>query len=186
MNYARRKSFRAELLLFVGLTVITACMAQEPVLPSAALLQEIKTHGARKVVERLRAEVEIPGGVEGFKQVATPLWNQAIEQIETGDPRWLEVAQALKSGTDAGSSMELQIAVSVALPKAPAEVLSMLGTDYRGFRLEEICSGILIEPPPGLQESLLQRSEAALLALRIPELEDKRRMCLKYVQESRK
>lgn len=184
MSYVWAGCLRAGLLLCVGFVATSACAAQKHSLSPASLLQEIKTHGARKVVTRLSTEIESPSTAEGFKQSSTPLWDEVIEQIETGNSQWLDVAQALKPGTDVHLSESLNIALSIALPKAPSQVLRILGSDRRNFQVETICSALLIEPSPGVQEALLQRSEAALRALRVPKLEDERQACLQHVQTS--
>lgn len=184
VSYASAGCLRAGLLLFVA---TAACAAQKHSLTPALVLQEVRTHGAKKVVARLSKEVELPSGTEGFRQFAAPLWDEVIEQIETGDPQWLAVAQALRPGTDAGSAEALMITISQALPNAPANVLRIVNTDahdQRSFNIERVCSASLIEPLSGVQESLLQRSEAALLALRVPELEGKRQACLQHIQAS--
>lgn len=172
--------------LMLALLAATACATPNDPLSPHSLLQEIKTHGARSVVARLHEDVTVPGKTGGLPAVIhNKGWYHVLEQIATGDTQWLDVARALYPGSDAGAAEALQIVVAEALPKAPAQVLRMLGTDYRGYEFKIVCSAPHNEPPPGVVEAYLQQAEAALLALRVPELEERRQLCLQYIREGK-
>jgi hypothetical protein len=93
-------------------------------LEPAAILEQIKSEGAQKDVERLYA----PGGQ----------WNDVMAEIGKGQRDWLVVARALHRGTDGGASEELDEAIFFALAPAPGPVLRLL--KERVFQVDFVCS----------------------------------------------
>jgi hypothetical protein len=79
---------------------------------AAALLADVKTQGATAVVAKLRSD--------------NARWNQVMASIGQGHREWLQVASALRPGTDAGASEALDEAVFLALKTAPSTVLQLL------------------------------------------------------------
>jgi hypothetical protein len=113
--------------------VAEAGTSPAPSLRAENLLADVNARGARAVVATLRSD--------------TSLWDQVMTNIGHGSRQWLEVAAALRPGTDAGASEALDEAVFLALRSAPTRVLQMLkngtfdttivcssniGTDYSG------------------------------------------------------
>jgi hypothetical protein len=90
-------------------------------LESSAVMKQIQERGAEQTARELWSSGR---------------WNELIEKIETGEKRWLEVAKALRPGTDAGASEMLHLAAGVALVRSPREVLLLLGP---GMSLEAVC-----------------------------------------------
>ncbi len=53
-------------------------------------------------------------------------WEQVLDHIGSGDPRWIALARPLASGTDASTAETLSAALAEALPKSPRAVLNAL------------------------------------------------------------
>lgn len=136
--------------IFIGLMLLTA---RAHALTAPELIERIDQQGPRAVVDDLAFSKD------------TSQWAFVLSQIESGDPAWLEVAIRLKPGTDASTSESLSIAVALALPNAPANVLPL--TDH-GFTLTHMCSAPLIEPPHEVFVSLVERTIRALEAAALP------------------
>jgi hypothetical protein len=91
---------------------------------AVALLADVKTQGASAIVAKLRAD--------------NARWDQVMAAIGQGRREWLQVAAALRPGTDAGASEALDEAIFLALKTAPSTVLQLLkdGT----FETRAVCS----------------------------------------------
>jgi len=115
----------ARITCVVGaLMAISAASAAAIGLQAETVLTDIKAQGARSVVARLYAN--------------TDQWNQVLAKIGHGSRKWLEVAAALRSGTDAGSSEALDEAMFLALKTAPVPVLRLLKEG--SFETKAVCS----------------------------------------------
>lgn len=64
------------------------------------------------------------------------------EDIESGDPKWLDVACRLHEFSDASVTLSLQFSVARALPRKPLHVLSLIGTC---FEVDDVCTDPYIE-----------------------------------------
>lgn len=69
-------------------------------------------------------------------------WTYILNQITSGDPAWLQVAEYLKGHSDASTTSALHYAVSHALKNAPDNVLAILG---RPYSVKKICRSPFIE-----------------------------------------
>lgn len=107
-----------------ALTVACAANAATIGLQAETVLTDIRAQGARSVAARLYAD--------------TDQWNQVLGKIGHGSRKWLEVAAALRSGTDAGSSEALEEALFLALKTAPVPVLRLLKEG--SFETKAVCS----------------------------------------------
>jgi hypothetical protein len=87
-------------------------------------LADVKAQGARTVVAALWSD--------------NGRWNQVMANVGDGKPEWLEVAVALRPGTDAGAAETLDEAIFFALKTAPVAVLQLL-KDGR-FETSLVCS----------------------------------------------
>jgi hypothetical protein len=112
--FMRSKQFATILGLLIAVTMaIPARNAQSAApLQAAAVLGDIKSRGARAVVDSLWA-------VDGR-------WDTVMTNVAGGKAEWLEVAAALHPGTDAGASETLDEAIFLALKPAPVAVLWLL------------------------------------------------------------
>lgn len=148
--------------LCIALLVVAASTA-----PPAAddILRQVADEGARVVVSRLL--------------VSADTFEKVCERIESGESTWLQVARALKPGTDAATTFSINYAVARALPAAPASVLALID---RGFTLEDVCTSPFIEPKPGVAERYTQRTVEALQKPVSAELEGVRMACLRRVR----
>lgn len=154
------KRISAFLLAFVLVGPVASCAHLST--PSAqALLQRIGSDGGRKVLWDLWEHESEFGYV--------------ISGIESGDPGWLKVAAALRPYSDAGASLSLDYAVALALPKAPVQVLALVG---RGFDIDDICTSPFIEPEPGVAEAYERAALAALEGIEGPNAAE----CAKRIQ----
>jgi len=91
-------------------------------------MTEIYTIGSKAVIEKLwNSDETHPND-----------WDRLMEKIESGEKKWLEVAKSLKPASDAGSSEELNGAMSLALLKNPLDVLSMIQTGP--FNISDVCT----------------------------------------------
>jgi hypothetical protein len=66
-------------------------------------------------------------------------WPLLIDKVAAGSVEWLEVAELLAPGTDAGYSLQLRFAVTYALANEPANVLRMLD---RVYSTKDICDDV--------------------------------------------
>ena len=113
--------------LLLALFVPSLVEAEE--LTPAQILKSISAHGARETVGSLHES-----GTD---------WYVVVQQVSAGDPAYLAVAEALRPGTDAGASSELNIAVFIALARSPLLVLGMLRDTQVGagaFSVRFVCS----------------------------------------------
>lgn len=146
-------------------------------LSAAKLQSEIKKHGPRRVVERLTA-------------TSWARFDRVCHMVETGNRNWLTVARLLKPGTDAGSAESLDFAVARALPKAPAEILSMVqGEEHNvsgGFGLADVCTVPFLEEEQHVVDRYLVSAERALEKMkkdsRHRQLETLRQKCLERIR----
>ncbi|MDR7132847.1 hypothetical protein J2X06_000031 [Lysobacter niastensis] len=142
------------ILLSLALADPVALAAEGSTSPSAqALLGLIAKEGGRKVLWNLW---------ERDKE-----FDRVISGIESGDPSWLKVATALKPFSDGAASLSLDYAVAPALPKAPNQVLALVG---HGFSAADICTSPFIEPDPGVAEAYERQALAALSKVKAPAL----------------
>lgn len=127
---------------------------------------EIKRVGAKHVVDTM------------FSIDPDSEWTRMLDNISTGSKEWLDVAKQLKVESDAGASLDLDLAVAAALPTAPSAVLSVLdgsvenSSDVIGvFSVSDVCRvPYLVEEDEQLAEAreLLRKAEFALLKLDDP------------------
>jgi hypothetical protein len=113
-----------------------------------------------------------------------------LQKVESGDRAWINVAVRLRAASDAGVSLMLEQALTMALPKSPALVLESLtqGEDVSQFSLQVICSGdtFLKDEPRGRVLAWYKQSEHALAKLTQPSLKAKRDECLRSLRAGRK
>ncbi len=87
------------------------------------IINEIDKRGAKQIVFELYQDQET--------------WYSVLRKIGTGEESWLKVATALRSGSDAGASEMLTLAVGEALEHKPAVVFKIA---LQAFELRDICS----------------------------------------------
>jgi hypothetical protein len=131
-----------------------------PSVSSAELGREISDKGANKALQDLYADQR--------------RWEQVLGQISAGRDTWLDVADRLRSVSDAGASEALDQAVSAALPKNPRGVLKLLD---KHFTLEAVCTSQFIEPPSGVEKRFLAEAKRALSRVKTGPLAAKARSC---------
>lgn len=147
-----------------------ACAGSGPIdlHDGSAFLSEVNRKGASQVIRQLRD---------------TPDWYRVTERIASGEPAWIDAAVALRAGSDAGSTSELQSALLVALSKNPVYGLRVLEpiakSPSRPFTLAEICGG-RNDPSPTYQEAITEhrRVKEAVGSVQLMELASKKALCL--------
>lgn len=93
-----------------------------------SILNAIQKEGASNIVRLILS-----------KEGGWHLCFSMLNNIETGNEKWLEVAKKLRPGTDAGATFTLELSVARALPDAPEAVLSLI-KDAKEFSFNDICS----------------------------------------------
>ena len=126
-NFASRcPQFASALALAFAITA--AFMAWSDVPPPSVnapdILSDIRIDGAHIVVTKLWDR--------------NRGWDEVMAKIATGKKEWLDVAAALRPGTDGGASQTLDEAVFLALQSAPVAVLKLL--DGNPFDTDSVCS----------------------------------------------
>lgn len=111
-------------LLFGISAVSIAATSSSASLHASGVLAAVRARGPHAVVAALWSD-------DGR-------WNQVMTNIGSGRPEWLNVAVALRPGTDAGTAETLDEAIFFALRTAPAAVLKLL-KDGR-FDTKFVCS----------------------------------------------
>jgi len=147
--------------LMATIWVVAASPAQAAVPDPEVLLREIQTSGAKTVLHRLWARQSMFEGM--------------CERIETGDPRWLEVARQLRSAADAAASLSLNYSVARAIPRQPERVLALIGN---GFQTQDVCASPFIEPASGIAERYQREAIAAVERISDPKLSAAKSVCL--------
>lgn len=143
------------------IAVLTApCFAQHPTAKS--ILDRIHKEGAKEVVKQLNTPDD--------KQ-----WNWVVNRIDLGSAEWLDVADKLRSGTDAGATEDLEMAVSRALVHNPNHVLKMTGGVWK---LERVCGDYEIEEPEAKARKRKADVKLAMGRVVAPALQDKKKACL--------
>ena len=155
--------------LYLALTLFLALSPQDgtQLWEPQEILAHVQMQGAKKTV----AEMTSGSGDS---------WKHAIQGIQTGSPRWLAVASALREGSDAGNSEDLTHALSYALITAPASVLPMLGDE---FPLPKVCTVPDIEPTPEYVRQQIGKAKAALGRVKSPQMATKRDACIRSFSE---
>ncbi|MGE4482113.1 hypothetical protein [Acidocella sp.] len=125
------------------------------------LLSDIHQQGARSVVVQLSAGTG-------------DQWTDVLNQISTGNNEWLEVAAALRPGTDAGTGEDLTGALAYALLKNPQGVLPLTGGD---IPLDAVCGVPLIEPTDAQVAKWKAEALAALSRVKTASLASKVAAC---------
>jgi hypothetical protein len=110
-------------------------------------------------------------------------WETVLRKIEAGEAAWLDIVNDLAEGTDAGSSVSLQVRLAKALPKNPAGVLKVAGMNDL-LSLDNICSGPFIEPEHAFMMRYLAQTRRSLVKLEDPAVEEKRVQCLSRIEET--
>jgi hypothetical protein len=119
----------------------------------------------------------------GSKRTVDELWDQnrwgsVVDQISTGQADWVALAPRLATGTDAGTSETLGIALALALPRNPAAVLAAL--DLQGGPVlgpSIVCGVPLIDESPRFVANYRRRARAALNKVQSAALQSAKRAC---------
>lgn len=139
----------------------------------STIIEEINKRGAQKIVDDLFNNYES--------------WEYIMNKIASGDDKWLQVALALRPGTDAHATETLFLALGEALVNKPDKVLSLFSDD---FSINNICSYPDVNDPRfatknnNLMKLEKRKKRVALIfdkALRLPQ-----EKCLKALEVSKK
>jgi hypothetical protein len=131
-----------------GFVVQVIALGASPFGGPADVLAAVRARGAKAVV----ADVW-----------ATDAWQKQIQPgVVSGDAKWLEVAQALHSGTDAGSAEDLNQALTVALLRAPHLLLPILRDLWWTKADADVCVFAYDSELPGGVPDYVRRLEKAL------------------------
>ena len=138
-----------------------------------AIIDEVSSRGAREVVLELYNDDDT-----GYA---------LLRNIATGSELWLKAAAALRSGSDAGASEMLDLAVGEALEHAPANVLRITP---KVSWLRSVCAG------PDVDDRRYDSYELSMNAINLrlklvaaitdPKLQHLCDQCIRYLEESKK
>lgn len=157
----------------------SADQAGDPAKPSATatrltpqqVLAMVKADGARDTVLRL---------------VRNGAWEASVlPGIATGQLRWIDAAVALREGSDAGGSEDLEDALSEALLVQPYVVLPRVKDDWLKYSVPVCSYGWDSELPGGVEPYVL-KLRAALDRTPPPELASLREACLRGIEQTLK
>jgi hypothetical protein len=136
------------------------------------ILADIARRGARTVLDDLYGH--------------EARWRPVIAGVASGQAAWLEVAARLKPAAlrNLSVSQELTVAVSRALEREPARVLSVLDA---AFASDDVCSLNTVEDSLGEDYELalrtVERRERAVARVSAPALAGRRDDCLDFLRE---
>lgn len=132
------------------------------------VLQRINTEGASAVARALVAD--------------QATWSALTGKIAGGANDWVDVALALRKGSDAGASSELQSALFLALGKNPSYVLQKVD-DSSGL-LSTICVG-RVDPPEPYDAAVaeIRAVRAAVEGVTVPESSTRKALCITKLLE---
>lgn len=127
---------------------------------------------------------------KGAKTTVNEIWssqaraNQVLAGVRSAKPQWLAVAKSLSLGADAGASEELNDAISVALLKAPYQLLPWLKETWWKGGQTACLFGYDSELPGGVKNYVAKLSRA--LRKQAPNnLESLRQECLHGLEQTR-
>lgn len=150
--------FKIVLTSLIASFLVFASNVKSEELDAGLLLQEIKHKGAKSVI------------VEYWMTEDYQKSERLVNSISTGEKKWLEVAKLLLTESDAAITEDLFFALSLALPKNPIGVLSLLKTrEVRAqpdvFFIDWICRDPYYEDTVDLatEEKFLKDAEKALV-----------------------
>ncbi|HJT17127.1 MAG TPA: hypothetical protein VJ853_07060 [Thermoanaerobaculia bacterium] len=155
--------------------VAASVSAAPPKLGSCSdVKQEIREHGAQRVLERLWENHD-------------RLFGKVVARAADGELCWMEVADSLRSVSDAGASEELDEAMSQALANNPERVLPFFVRDG-GFHIDIVCSGSQVAPEDNAKfRRWVKQARSALEKLQVPPgLERERKQCLAEVERAKR
>jgi len=134
----------------------------------AAVNMEIEKRGVTQTVNRLFAD--------------EPEWAIVINQVGSGDPKWIDLALRMMDGADAGASTALRDALFGALTRNPEYVLRTAGS-----RLALVCGG-RADPLPSYAEALseIERAKQAIDSVMSGDLQAKKEQCLAKLGDARR
>lgn len=131
-----------------------------------SILNSIEKHGASYVVSKEINNWET--------------WDKILKNIESCKKIWIEVAIAIKPGTDAGYSETLSDTLAFALPNAPENILPIIGDD---FKIQDVCGFPFIEPTDTFLKEHHKKSLKALARVYDPKLEKRKNACIKTLNQ---
>ncbi len=128
-----------------------AGVAQAQALTPAQISQDIDLHGAKSAIQTL----------DHAKRFDT-----VLSRIASGKAAWIRLAPDLATGTDAGNSTGLSVALARALPRNPRVVLEVLDSGPV-IGADAVCGLPFIEPTPSEVATYLNKAIPAVT--RVPE-----------------
>jgi|SRR6185369_446851 len=105
----------------------------------------------------------------------TPQWNTLIVGLSHGETGWMQVAEEIRPGSDAGAMSELTDAMAWALPHASEQVLAR--SKYNAI-WRDTCDGPPVDFPPQGAVAYFKEAIAAVGRVTNPSLRAVRDDCL--------
>ncbi len=165
-------SFSLSILLMTSIAYAANTNPADIHLQPDALFQEIKSKGANAVVFELYGDSNV--------------WDAFLRNIATGNRTWIEVAVALRPGSDAGASEMLTLAVGEALEHDPINVLQIAP---KAYQLSYICSGPDVDDrrydSHELSINAINRRIKKVSAVKDQSLSTTSKECIRYLEDSK-
>jgi len=128
-------------------------LAQEDLLNAEIFYKKCSAQGAVNVVDEI---------TRGFD---TPVWDEIIENISSGDESWIKTLYCMKGTpgySNATVTLDIHIAMATALPKNPQAILAL---GLSGVATARACSLPFIEPKREWAAQYVKDTLAALEAI---------------------
>jgi predicted component of type VI protein secretion system len=154
---------------YIGIQDYELVPAELTTVSPADVLKLIQDQGPRVVVSRMWGTEE---------------WQAVVTGVASGDPEWIEVAEALLPGSDAGSTSELRDAVAWALARAPSQVLGLVARKQSDWAL--VCDGPPVDFPPEGPTAYFREAINAVSFVEEAELQLTKRDCLRQLRTAAK
>ena len=159
--------------LFLLLLMLCAPVeaAKPPPMSAQEIADYVRTNGAKATVDLL------------YSGARAGEWESVISHVQSGSSPWVAVAENLATGTDAGTSLDLQVSLALALPMNPRGVLRLAGT--QGFlSLKDLCGAPFIEPSHSYMLKYLKRARRSLQSLHDAALQPQKAACLAQIDKA--
>jgi hypothetical protein len=132
----------------------------------------LAAHGARLTVQALAQPDEGPNR-----------WERVVRGIASGEQVWLDLAEPISGGTDAGTSDDYVIALSDAVITNATAALRLFQA-WGGSSVQNFCMDNGFETPPEELRAFYGAAIASVEAVTAPELQAVKAECLAHLREN--
>jgi len=182
MGSGKIKALLSGLCLFclmLNAGFVAGAQAKEITVTTAEkMMEDCKREGPFVIVNALTKN--------GKKKWGGKKWNETLEKIVSGDPKWIDASACLSIGAAFNPDIEtlhsLHIAWAKALSKSPWEILGLEG-EY-GISTAAACSMPFEQPEPAFVEAYMKDTLQALKTVTGPVMEPDREDCERHLKDA--